>query len=253
MLSQDELIVLSTPKFLEFDWQGTQLGIRVEGELNFTYVDLKGVKGDKGDKGIQGDKGDIGTTGQQGLKGDKGDKGDIGDIGTTGPQGVKGDKGIQGDKGNTGATGPQGLKGDTGLQGIPGSAAEIQALFTPRIRTVQSTTEAGYSSRKGYYYRLGNFIFFALEIVTNSPLLSSTNQVAITLPITAVIGYYIPVDIFQFSGFGLVEGEWITGTIQGSLIRFWVQNSGMSSSALQASSMASNCTIRISGSYPVDF
>ncbi|MEA5500369.1 hypothetical protein VB834_09220 [Limnoraphis robusta Tam1] len=54
MLSQDELIVLSTPKFLEFDWQGTQLGIRVEGESTFTYVELKGATGATGAQGPQG-------------------------------------------------------------------------------------------------------------------------------------------------------------------------------------------------------
>lgn len=32
-------------KSLEFNWQGTQLGIRVEGESQYTYVDLKGTDG----------------------------------------------------------------------------------------------------------------------------------------------------------------------------------------------------------------
>lgn len=36
---------------LEYDWNGTQLGVRVEGEDNYIYVDLKGTKGDKGDTG----------------------------------------------------------------------------------------------------------------------------------------------------------------------------------------------------------
>lgn len=60
------------PKSLQFNWQGTQLGIRVEGEENFTYVDLQGP---------------------QGLKGDKGDKGDMGATGATGPQGIQGPPG----------------------------------------------------------------------------------------------------------------------------------------------------------------
>jgi hypothetical protein len=32
---------------LEFNWNGTQLGIRVEGEASYQYVNLKGEKGDK--------------------------------------------------------------------------------------------------------------------------------------------------------------------------------------------------------------
>lgn len=36
---------------LEFDWQGTSLGIRVEGNPTFTYVDLKGAQGIPGSPG----------------------------------------------------------------------------------------------------------------------------------------------------------------------------------------------------------
>ncbi|MCR1656866.1 hypothetical protein NLF04_019265, partial [Clostridioides difficile] len=34
---------------LEFNWDGTRLGVRIEGQENYTYTDLKGQKGDKGD------------------------------------------------------------------------------------------------------------------------------------------------------------------------------------------------------------
>lgn len=42
-------------KSLQFNWNGTQLGIRTEGSTEYTYVDLKGNKGDKGDKGDPGE------------------------------------------------------------------------------------------------------------------------------------------------------------------------------------------------------
>ena len=61
-------------KSLEFNWQGTSLGIRKEGESTYSYTDLKGNKGDKGDPG------------EQGLQGPKGDKGDPGEQGPEGPQ-----------------------------------------------------------------------------------------------------------------------------------------------------------------------
>lgn len=87
---------------LEFHWSGTKLGVRLEGQTTYQYVDLKGEKGDKGDKGdrgVQGLKGDTGTglefnwNGTQlgirregetsyqyvNLKGEKGDKGDPGE------------------------------------------------------------------------------------------------------------------------------------------------------------------------------
>lgn len=36
---------------LEYDWQGTQLGIKREDESDYQYIDLRGPKGDKGDPG----------------------------------------------------------------------------------------------------------------------------------------------------------------------------------------------------------
>lgn len=65
-------------KSLEFHWNGTQLGVRVEGETTYTYTELKGEKGDKGEKGIQGVQGPKGDRGEQGIQGPKGDKGDTG-------------------------------------------------------------------------------------------------------------------------------------------------------------------------------
>lgn len=40
-----------TGKSIQYIWSGTQLGIRVEGESTYHYVDLIGPKGDKGDTG----------------------------------------------------------------------------------------------------------------------------------------------------------------------------------------------------------
>lgn len=37
-------------KDLEFNWRGTQLGVRQEGQTLYTYRDLKGEKGDKGEE-----------------------------------------------------------------------------------------------------------------------------------------------------------------------------------------------------------
>ena len=39
---------LEDGKSIEYNWQGTSLGIRQEGEPNYTYVDLKGEKGEPG-------------------------------------------------------------------------------------------------------------------------------------------------------------------------------------------------------------
>lgn len=60
---------------LEFEWDGTQLGIKTSNQLGYEYVDLIGPKGDKGDTG---------EIGPQGLKGEQGERG------PQGPQGVPG-------------------------------------------------------------------------------------------------------------------------------------------------------------------
>ena len=69
---------------LEFVWRGTELGVRVPGTEEYTYVDLKGPKGETGS---------IGETGPQGEQGPKGDKGETGNTGETGPKGEKGETG----------------------------------------------------------------------------------------------------------------------------------------------------------------
>ena len=98
-------------KGLEFDWRGTELGVRVEGEDTYTYTNLKGPKGDKGEQGIQGPKGDTGAIGpkgdtgpqgEQGIQGERGDKGEKGDAGTTVDISGKLDKGDVSEDYNTG-------------------------------------------------------------------------------------------------------------------------------------------------------
>jgi hypothetical protein len=118
----------TTPKSLQFNWQGTQLGIRVEGETTYTYVNLIGPQGLQG---LQGATGATGATGPQGLRGATGATGATGPQGATGLPGATGPQGLQGATGATGATGPQGLPGpqspiQTHLQilakGNPGSS-----------------------------------------------------------------------------------------------------------------------------------
>ena len=55
-----------TGKNIEYTWNGTSLGVRIEGESEYQYVNLKGDKGDTGAKGDQGDKGDTGEKGDTG-------------------------------------------------------------------------------------------------------------------------------------------------------------------------------------------
>ena len=90
---------------LEYDWSGTELGVRVEGEPSYIYTDLEGPQGEQGEQGPKGDTGDQGDPGP-GLEYDWSGT-DLGvrvegDASYTytdleGPQGPKGDKGDTGD------------------------------------------------------------------------------------------------------------------------------------------------------------
>ena len=66
---------------IEYVWNGTQLGIRIEGQANYVYVDLKGDTGATGATGPQGIQGIQGVQGETGAKGDKGDTGNTGATG----------------------------------------------------------------------------------------------------------------------------------------------------------------------------
>ena len=79
-----------TGKSIQYIWSGSQLGIRVEGEGTYQYVDLKGEKGEIGPRGYQGERGLQGTQGPQGergLQGIQGPQGERGYQGEAGPQG----------------------------------------------------------------------------------------------------------------------------------------------------------------------
>ncbi len=107
-------------KNIEFTWRGTELGVRIEGQTSYQYVNLKGDKGEKGDQGIQGIQGPKGEKGDQGIQGIQGPQGVKGDKGDIGPQGPKGDTGPAGPQGIQGIKGDKGDKGDTGATGATG-------------------------------------------------------------------------------------------------------------------------------------
>lgn len=69
---------------LEYDWDGTKLGVKVEGDDEFEYTDLKGAKGSDGKKGNPG------TNGEEGPKGDPGSNGSDGEQGPSGSDGEDG-------------------------------------------------------------------------------------------------------------------------------------------------------------------
>lgn len=117
-------------KGLEFEWKGTQLGVRVEGETNYKYVDLKGERGKNIEFTWKGTELGVRIEGQTSyqyvnLKGDKGDKGEQGIQGIQGIQGPKGATGPQGPKGDTGATGPAGPQGPRGATGATGAIGPV--------------------------------------------------------------------------------------------------------------------------------
>lgn len=133
-------------KSLEYMWRGTELGIRVEGETEYQFVDLalegganREIEFRVAEGFIQWKYKDeeewnnlIAISTLEGPQGPKGDKGD------TGEQGPKGDKGDTGEKGEQGEIGPQGLPGRDGVDGTNG--ADGKDGITPNIQIGTVTT-----------------------------------------------------------------------------------------------------------------
>lgn len=141
---------------LEFIWNGTQLGIRVEGDSVYTYVDIKGPTGPQGLTGATGPQGETGATGLQGPTGKglefswngtqlgvreegdsvytyvdlKGDTGPIGLTGATGDTGPQGEQGIQGPKGDPGAGDMEKSVYDTNGNGVVDKAEKLNTAVT---------------------------------------------------------------------------------------------------------------------------
>ena len=103
-------------KGLEFEWKGTELGVRVEGETVYKYVDLKGERGKNIEFTWRGTELGVRIEGQTSYQyvNLKGATGATGAIGPAGPQGPRGATGATGAIGPTGPQGPKGEKGDPG-------------------------------------------------------------------------------------------------------------------------------------------
>ena len=179
-------------KSLEFNWQGTSLGVRKEGESTYSYTNLKGDKGDQGDKGDTGSQGPKGDKGDPGLQGPQGDKGD------TGSQGPKGDKGDNGksaydvavENGYVGdaSSWVASLKGDKGDPGdIPTDKInEVinQAITDGRITNYDDTEVRGLienvsnklvSTGSGDKFLSDDGTYKLISIITDIALASTTN------------------------------------------------------------------------------
>lgn len=164
---------------LEFEWNGTELGVRLEGDAAFTYVDLVGPQGVQGEQGERGETGADGMQGPQGLQGnpgiqgETGPKGDTGDRGERGPAGVDGATGPAGPQGNAGPVGPQGPAGSTHKQVIRTDitigtedafylvlgAHEITLPAVPvpdQLITFRGNSAGASINFNGHYYMFGN-------------------------------------------------------------------------------------------------
>ncbi|BBA49797.1 hypothetical protein FV113G1_01430 [Fusobacterium varium] len=104
--TEEEWLLSLIGRGLEFQWEGTRLGVRVERETEYQYSnDLKGEKGDRGDIGpgniLSIGKVEKGEDPQVIIEGEspeqvlnfvlpKGDKGETGEKGEQGEKGIKG-------------------------------------------------------------------------------------------------------------------------------------------------------------------
>src|SRR5690606_10214297 len=110
---------------LEFRWDGTRLGVRYEGDIEYVYAELRGPQGPPGERGPQGPQGVQGEPGPRGEKGPQGERGPEGDRGLQGEPGPRGEPGPQGPEGPQGPVGPAGPQGPEGPAGPQGPAGPV--------------------------------------------------------------------------------------------------------------------------------
>lgn len=164
-------VISTNGRSLEYEWDGTSLGVRQEGEVEYQFVNLKGEKGEQGIRG------------EQGIQGEKGDKGDglhidglansveelpidvpsgacyligtnlyyfngttwedAGSIqGPEGKQGIQGERGLDGAQGIQGERGLDGAKGDKGDMGPQGPKGDTGAKGAQGIQGPKGDTGA---------------------------------------------------------------------------------------------------------------
>lgn len=63
---------------IQYQWRGTELGVKREDEASYKYMNLQGPYGAKGDKGDTGERGPAGPKGDTGAQGPAGPKGEDG-------------------------------------------------------------------------------------------------------------------------------------------------------------------------------
>lgn len=131
-------------KNLEFVWNGTQLGVRQQGETSYIFTNLQGPQGLVG---ATGSKGDTGATGAKGdtWKPSIDTSGNLSwtlNNGTTSPTTVN----IKGPKGDTGTQGPVGPKGDIGATG-PSGANGITPTIGANGNWFLGSSDTGKTSR----------------------------------------------------------------------------------------------------------
>lgn len=148
-------------KSLEYMWQGTKLGIRVEGEEEYQFVNLAG--GGAGSSGTDGREIELqigngfiqwrykgeeewnNLISMDSLKGDKGDKGERGEKGDQGIQGLPGRDGVDGKNGTDGQDGANGQDGITPIKGIDYyTQSEKEELITEILQRIPNGNEVAY-------------------------------------------------------------------------------------------------------------
>ena len=144
LVGTGNIVITGDAEGLEFQWQGTELGIKRESEVDYTYVNLKGEKGDQGEQGEKGDQGQDGQDGKpflytdftpeqlDALKGNQGEKGADGYTPIKGVDYFDGERGERGEKGDQGEQGIQGIQGEAGRDAeVTPESIQVALGYTP--------------------------------------------------------------------------------------------------------------------------
>lgn len=140
-------------KSLEYEWRGTELGIRVEGEEEYQFVNLGAVAGREIELQVGSGylqwryKDEEEWNDLISIDSLKGEPGEQGLPGETGPQGIPGKDGKQGPQGLPGRDGVDGKDGKNGIDGTNGQDGVTPNITIGTVTTLEPGEKATVTKR----------------------------------------------------------------------------------------------------------
>lgn len=238
-----------TGKGLEFNWLGTQLGVRIQGDLDYVYVELKGDKGDKGDTG------EIENLNAQHIEGALGYTpadveliGLLSDLTTTEKANLVAAINEVKSQSNETATDIIAHKAENvHLKEVHGLQIE-KGVWTP-VLSLGGTTGITYAKQYGNYRKIGDLIYFDIDIELTSKGVLNGGATITGLPFPSIALNAYSVGYLEMRNHNIGSGA--TGYLVEGISLLLRYNGATTYNSMNAAHIKDNTRINLSGVYKI--